>query len=502
MRVFNKFICLLFILILLCSSLNNVFAQENNKIRISMTNFQTPIIGQAPSFDYDVVCTDENNNSFNEFTFLFWLELDLSIEETHEMIATFWNALTSLSNSSVGTPPEFENQDYYDEKLKSMRILVNENSSKIKPEDILAASLNPEEIQIGTIDTFLPNKTYLALFEANSQANIGSTGNGSVSTEPASSIGLTFDNDLDLSINGSTNNVKGGSIKANTENLVLMYALYNAVPPSKDFTVTIKWDSPEDKIPDSMILKLLNGNEIIREHIVSKSNAVKDGVWEYTFEGCPIKDENNNDIIYTLAYEEANKGDLNNFSTVQDGFIIHNIFTPPELNSKIKMTSHVDREQNNVKYIITYNSSVEKYSGNADVLLTTTLPFGIDEAKSNLDGGTYDDKTKTITWKDTINDINQKYNYTTTKEVDLYATAVLPYNIETKTLGKIQLATADNFSETVDITDIVEAPVENPKTGDIDLVKYASISSVAIAAILMVIQIKRKYSTKKNKILF
>ena len=100
------------------------------------------------------------------------------------------------------------------------------------------------------------------------------------------------------------------------------------------------------------------------------------------------------------------------------------------------MTSMVDREINNVKYKIDYKASIKKYSGNANVPLTATLPFSVDVSKSNLDGGTYNEITRSIVWEDEIKEIDKIYNYSTTKNIDLYATAVLPYSIETVTVGQ------------------------------------------------------------------
>ena len=41
-----------------------------------------------------------------------------------------------------------------------------------------------------------------------------------------------------------------------------------------------------------------------------------------------------------------------------------------------------------------------------------------------------------------IEDIDKMYDYSTTKNIDVYATAVLPYAIEAKTVGEIQLTDA------------------------------------------------------------
>jgi len=246
----------------------------------------------------------------------------------------------------------------------------------------------------------------------------------------------------------------------------------------------------------------MNGSNVVKEQVITKDNAVDEDTWEYDFGEYPTLDDNGNEITYTLAYSEGKDGDLKFFESSQDGFVINNTYIAPEISSKVKMRSLADREKNNVKYRIDYNASIKKYSGNAEVVLTTTLPFAIDEAKSNLDDGTYDAKTKTIKWTYTIENIDKMYDYSTTKNLDLYATAVLPYAIEAKTVGEIALTDAEGFSESVDAIDNIEAGTGNPKTGDINLQKYLSIGLIGIVAILMVVSIRRKYSTRKSKVQF
>ena len=57
-------------------------------------------------------------------------------------------------------------------------------------------------------------------------------------------------------------------------------------------------------------------------------------------------------------------------------------------------------------YTVTYTSEVIDYIGTAEVTIVDTLPYEIDEAKSDLAGGTYDSASKTITWKENVSDIN------------------------------------------------------------------------------------------------
>ena len=129
------------------------------------------------------------------------------------------------------------------------------------------------------------------------------------------------------------------------------------------------------------------------------------------------------------------------------------------------------------------------------------MSYPIDTSKSDLDGGIYDNTTHAIIWKEEVNNIDKEFEYRSTKNVTLYTTAVLPYNIDATTLGQVQLKDADDYS-TFTSTDNHIDNIGNPKTGDINIIKYLSIALVGIVLVLMVIQIKRKYSTKKTKVLF
>ena len=69
-------------------------------------------------------------------------------------------------------------------------------------------------------------------------------------------------------------------------------------------------------------------------------------------------------------------------------------------------TSTITNADQLVEYEITYTASIKDYIGNAEVVIVDTLPYEIDETKSDLAGGTYDARAKTITWTETINNIN------------------------------------------------------------------------------------------------
>ena len=62
-----------------------------------------------------------------------------------------------------------------------------------------------------------------------------------------------------------------------------------------------------------------------------------------------------------------------------------------------------------VNYTITYNAVVGEYIGNGTITIVDTLPYKIDIDASDLDGGTYNETNKTITWTREWNNISS-YN--------------------------------------------------------------------------------------------
>ena len=490
-----KYVALIIISILM-ASFNVSFAEvlvdpinNNNNINldIEIRNVVEPVLGETPEFDYNFVYEmypEYANVEF--FDFLGWSESEYSYSK-------IMDELNTISSED----------DFFDHQEWVTRVSMNPD---------FFDSSNP-------ITEFLPNKTYIAFFNGyiNYEEDV-SYPESSITTSLIGGItpkSLAFSKkvsnepQISASVNGSTSNVvcfwvKNGQKGQTISKKFMVAAVYrlDSDASEKDIKATVNWiDARDENIPESLILRLRNGNSVIKEQTLNKSNAIDSDTWEFDFGEYPLEDDEGNPIEYTLEYAESKDGDLKFFTSVQDGFIINNTFIPPEITSKVKMTSMVDREINNVKYKIEYNASIKKYSGNANILITATLPFSVDVSKSDLDDGKYDEKSHSIIWEHEIEDIDKTYDYSTTKNVDLYATAVLPYSIETVTIGQVQLEDVVGFSETVDATDVVDN-IGNPKTGDINIAKNFSIALVGLGAILMVIQIKRKYSTRKNNVLF
>ena len=120
-----------------------------------------------------------------------------------------------------------------------------------------------------------------------------------------------------------------------------------------DVPVTKKWVDTEEQSqrrPDSIILQLKNGTEVVRtQEITAKENVIQgdDSTWQYTFEDLPKYDNLNNIINYTVDEIEKTSGDLSFYTKSINGTTITNTFTRPE--DKISITVNKEWEdQNNV----------------------------------------------------------------------------------------------------------------------------------------------------------
>ena len=79
----------------------------------------------------------------------------------------------------------------------------------------------------------------------------------------------------------------------------------------------------------------------------------------------------------------------------------------------------IDSIDSQFNYTIKYNVTINDYIGEATTTIVDTLPYEIDETKSNLDGGIYDKENKTITWiiKTNIDENNNTIEFNKTIEV-------------------------------------------------------------------------------------
>ena len=117
-------------------------------------------------------------------------------------------------------------------------------------------------------------------------------------------------------------------------------------------------------------------------------------------------------------------------------------------------TDRITVANQEMSYTVTYTANVTDYIGNAEVTIVDTLPYAIDEAKSDLAGGTYDSASKTITWKENVSDIN---SYTGNGTVNITKNFKVVYvgldmkqeKITNNVKGNIKLLTPEKTSEEV-----------------------------------------------------
>ena len=128
-------------------------------------------------------------------------------------------------------------------------------------------------------------------------------------------------------------------------------------------------------------------------------------------------------------------------------------------------TDKVINKDDIFEYNISYSGKINNYIGRAQVVIVDTLPYEIDESKSVLDGGTYDEENQTITWVELIDDINtyedeSEGQISINKNIKLVFRGV-DYNaesIENNVVGNIKLL--DSKEESEEVTDKVRTETD------------------------------------------
>ena len=149
----------------------------------------------------------------------------------------------------------------------------------------------------------------------------------------------------------------------------------------------------------------------------------------------------------------------------------------PTLTSNISKTSTLNKitsKDQEMPYTITYTANVDTYKGDAEVTIVDTLPYTIDEGKSDLAGGTYDSTGKTITWTENISNINSftgngTVNVTKTFKVVYVGLDMNQEKITNNVKGHIKLLTPEKTSEEVtgsQESTIYKAIISNEKLAD------------------------------------
>ena len=228
--------------------------------------------------------------------------------------------------------------------------------------------------------------------------------------------------------------------------------------------------------PESIYLQVKNGNEVVQESLVTE----KEG-WKHTFTGLPQFTKEGNPITYTVDERASEDGKLEYYRKQIQGNTIINTYQLGDhsiVDPTIEKTGpeKITQEDQDITYHIQYQVGIKDYIGNAQVTIVDTLPYELDETKENkLDGGTYDAKTKTITWTQTIENIDtyQKESMlvSITKNIEVYykeikeedasfvntaeATITLETTKETQTVTD-KTETSKNFTTELQVSKIWE----------------------------------------------
>ena len=159
----------------------------------------------------------------------------------------------------------------------------------------------------------------------------------------------------------------------------------------------------------------------------------------------------NYELVATPAYASG--------KMTEDQIVVtyyYRLKTPDIANQNISKTGtdRITVANQEMSYTVTYTANVTDYIGSAEVTIVDTLPYEIDEEKSDLAGGTYDSASKTITWKENVSDIN---SYSGTGTVSVTKTFKVVYidldmnqeKVTNNVKGNIKLLTPEKTSDEV-----------------------------------------------------
>ena len=280
-------------------------------------------------------------------------------------------------------------------------------------------------------------------------------------------ISLVF-KDVDYSLGRFTNNVTGKiTLEATDQEREIKTSKTTGIELERIITVNKIWDDNNNikgNRPQSVtVILTANGKEIEKVELSDTNN------WTYTFDDLQIKDNQGKEIVYDVKEEETNVGDLKYYD---EPIIVNNGDTinitnkykllDAELNSKIEKIGPeiITNEKDELTYTIKYNAVITDYIGQANVTIVDYLPYEIDQEKSDLAGGTYDNESKTITWKENVENINTIENGDYTVNIEKVVKLVYKdLKITDKTLTNKATGTIDLYdSET---TNTVETEFES-----------------------------------------
>ena len=213
--------------------------------------------------------------------------------------------------------------------------------------------------------------------------------------------------------------------------LIVHHYIINQEGIKTEERVPLKGGEEGEKVPDEITL----AEEYDQEYETKVSDKIPDN-FEYVERTDNWKGTIKNDVIEVIYYykykiSEIPKQQIEKDSTLE---IIKDVTKP-------------------VPYTIEYNATIRKYEGDVQIIIIDQLEFKIDEELSELDGGTYDEEAKTITWKEIVKNVNaneEDVEFTRTKNISLKYVDIdeTVANVHNEATGTIKLTTPE-LSETV-----------------------------------------------------
>ena len=215
----------------------------------------------------------------------------------------------------------------------------------------------------------------------------------------------------------------------------------NCVEDSEDIPVEIYGD---------LVVKYVtyeNNKEVILIPTINENNKV----------GTPYNTEKKD--IYGYEFVEV-KGNPNGKITEGTTTVIYvyklsnGNYTEEEIEKTSSET--IDSIDSQFNYTIKYNVTINDYIGEATTTIVDTLPYEIDETKSNLDGGIYDKENKTITWIIKSNITENNRTVTFNKEISVVYLNINDATVTNEVTGQTvfgNTTTNGNEDETTTIVD-------------------------------------------------
>ena len=215
----------------------------------------------------------------------------------------------------------------------------------------------------------------------------------------------------------------------------------NCVEDSEDIPVEIYGD---------LVVKYVtyeNNKEVILIPTINENNKV----------GTPYNTEKKD--IYGYEFVEV-KGNPNGKITEGTTTVIYvyklsnGNYTEEEIEKTSSET--IDSIDSQFNYTIKYNVTINDYIGEATTTIVDTLPYEIDETKSNLDGGIYNKENKTITWIIKSNITENNRTVTFNKEISVVYLNINDATVTNEVTGQTvfgNTTTNGNEDETTTIVD-------------------------------------------------